>query len=240
MKETRMKKIILSLIFVAAMSSQINAQDNKGYIGFTMGPSIPLGDFASKDVNNDDAGWTNTGVMFDISFAYKLGGGNFGVTALLRGQANPTDAQALADEIANQFAGVNWTVESAGWAIGGFMFGGFGSFPISQKATFDTKAMIGFVSANSPNYTITGTGPGGTAWIKQESKAATSFAYLFGAGFKFDIGSKLHLLTNLDYLASNPEFRNIETTTSLGTRDRSTLSQNMGTLNLSIGIALKI
>lgn len=235
-----MKKVILSLILLTILSSQIKAQDEKGFIGISVGPSIPMGDLASKDANNDAAGWANTGAIFDISFAYKLGGGNFGITALLRGQANPTDAQALADEIANQFAGVNWTVESAGWGIGGLMFGGFGSFPISEKASFDTRAMIGFLSATSPEITITGTGPGGTAWIKQGSTAAYSFAYLLGAGFKFDVGRKLYLLTNIDYLGSNPEFRNVETTTSLGTRERSTWSQSMGTLNLSIGLALKI
>ncbi len=199
-----------------------------------------MGDLASKDANNDAAGWANSGAIFDISFAYKLGDGNFGVTALLRGQANPTDAQALADEIANQVAGVNWTVESTGWGIGGLMLGGFGSFPISEKASFDTRAMVGFLSATSPEITITGTVPGGTAWIKQGRTSASSFAYLLGAGFKFNVGRKLYLLTNLDYLGSNPEFRNVETTTSLGTRERSTWSQSMGTLNLSIGIALKI
>lgn len=236
----KMKKVILSLFFLTTISSQIKAQDEKGFIGVSIGPSIPMGDLASKDANNDAAGWANTGAIFDISFTYKLGKGNFGLTALLRGQSNLTDAQALVDEIANQYPGINWTVESGNWGVGGLMFGGFGSFPISEKASFDTRAMIGFLSATSPEITITGTDPGGTAWIKQESTAASSFAYLLGAGFKFDIGRKLYLLTNLDYLGLNPEFRNVETTTSLGTREKSTWGQSMGTINLSIGIALKI
>lgn len=235
-----MKKGILSLILLTLISLQIQAQDDKGFIGISVGTSIPKDDFASKDANNEAAGWANTGAIFDISFAYKLGGGNFGITALLRGQANPTDAQAFADEFANQFAGVNWTVESASWGMGGLMLGGFGSFPISESASFDTRAMIGFLSATSPEITVTGTVPGGTVWVKQGTKPASSFALLLGAGFKFDVGSRLHLLTNIDYLGSNPEFRNVETTTSFGTRERSTFSQSMGTLNLSIGLALKI
>jgi len=235
-----MKKIVFSLIALLTIVSQSYAQEKKGYIGISLGPSIPMGNLSSKDADNDAAGWANTGAIFDISFAYKLGGGNFGLTALLRGQANSTDAQALADEFANQYPGINWTVESGGWGIGGLMFGGFGSFPLSDKSSFDTRAMIGFLSASSPELTVTGTGPGGTAWIKQGSTAASSFAYLLGAGFKFDVGRKLYLLTNIDYLGSNPEFRNVETTTSLGTRERSSWSQSMGTLNLSIGLALKI
>ena len=181
-----------------------------------------------------------TGAIFDISFAYKLGGGNFGITALLRGQANPTDAQIVADELSNQVAGVHWTVESANWSIGGLMVGGFGSFPISEKASFDLRAMIGFLSSTSPEITITGTEPGFTAWGKQGSSTATSFSYLFGAGFKFDIGSKIYLLTNLDYLGSNPEFLRIELTASDGSRETGTWKQSLGTINLGVGIALKL
>jgi len=199
-----------------------------------------LGDLASKDADRDEAGWANTGAILDISFAYKLGSGNFGITALLRGQANPTDAQSLADELANQTSGVRWTVESASWGIGGFMFGGFGSFPISDRTSFDARAMLGYLSATSPEITITGSGSGGTAWAKQSRTATSSFAYLFGAGFKFELGKKLYLLTNIDYLGSNPEFRNVELTTSLGTREKNTWNQSMGTLNLSIGVAVKI
>lgn len=222
------------------IATQGYAQDQKGYIGISFGPSIPMGDLSSKNVDNDAAGWANTGAMFDFSFAWKLGEGNFGITALLRGQVNPTDAQGLADEIASQAPGVNWTVESDGWGIGGLMFGGFGSFPISEKTSFDTRAMIGFLSASSPDITITGTVPGAKVWIKQGSKSASSFAYLIGAGFKFDIGSKFYLLTNLDYLGSNPEFSNVETIASDGSRETDTWSQSMGTLNFSVGIALKL
>lgn len=235
-----MNKIIFSMMAFLIIASQSYGQDDKGYIGISLGPSIPMGDLSSKDADNEAAGWANTGAVFDISFVYRLGEGNFGITALLRGQANPTDAQGLADELANQVAGVNWTVESDGWGIGGLMFGGFGSFPLSEKATFDTRAMIGFLSASSPEITITGTGAGGTAWVKQGSTTATSFAYLVGAGFKFDINSKLYLLTNLDYLGSNPEFSNVELIASDGSRETDTWSQSMGTLNLSIGIAFKL
>ncbi len=235
-----MKKFVSSLVVLTTIVLHTQAQDAKGYIGFSLGPSIPMGDLASKDADNNAAGWAKTGAIFDISFGYKLGNGNFGISALLRGQTNPTDAQSLADELANQAAGVNWTVESAGWGIGGLMFGGFGSFPISEKSSFDTRAMIGFLSATSPEITLTASGPGGTFWFKQSSASTNSFAYLLGAGFKFDIGKKLYLLTNLDYLGSNPEFKNVETLSSDGTREKSTWSQSMGSINISAGLALKL
>lgn len=235
-----MKKILFGLIMLLSITTQSYAQDSKGYIGISFGPSIPMGDLASKDADNDEAGWAKTGALVDISFAYKLGKGNFGITALLRGQSNPIDAQALSDEFANEFPGVIWNVQSDNWGIGGLMFGGFGSFPLSEKSSFDTRAMIGFVNASSPGMTVTGTAPGGSIWVKQSSASAAAFAYLIGAGFKFEIGSKLYLLTNLDYLGSKPEFSNVETTTSDGDILTDTWSQRMGTLNFSLGIALKL
>ena len=235
-----MKKIVFSLIALMTIASLTFAQDKKGYVGISIGPSIPMGDFSSKDADNSAAGWANTGAIFDISLAHKLGGGNFGLTALLRGQVNPTDVEALVNEYANQYRGVDWTVESSGWGIGGIMLGGFGSFPLSEKTSFDTRALIGFLSTSCPEITVTGSGPGGTAWIKQNNTSATSFSYLVGVGFKFDIGSKLYLLTNLDYLGSKPEFSGVETTASDGSRNFDTWSQPLGTFNLSIGIAIKL
>lgn len=235
-----MKKIITTTIAVLIIASYSYAQDKKGFIGISLGPSIPIEDLASKDANNDAAGWAITGAIFDISFAYKLGEGNFGITALLRGQFNPIDVKALADELARQYPTVYWTVQSDGWGIGGLMFGGFGSFPVSEKATFDARAMIGFLSASSPEFTFTASGPGGTAWAKQSSATASSLAYLIGGSFKFDIGKKLYLLTNLDYLGSNPEFSNVETVASDGSRKTDTWSQSFGSINLGIGLAFKI
>lgn len=235
-----MKKTIIILMAVLAITTQGIAQNDKGYIGISLGPSIPLGDLASKNFDNDAAGWADLGAIVDFSFAYKLGEGNFGITALLRGQSNPIDAQALANELANQLPGVSWTVESESWGIGGLLFGGFGTFPVSDKAAFDIKAMIGFLNASSPELTFTASVPGAAIWVRQSSASATSFAYLLGAGFKFDIGERFYLLTNLDYLGSNPEFSNVQTTTSEGSGTTNTWSQTMGTLNLSIGIALKI
>lgn len=235
-----MKKIVFSLIMLLSLTTQSYAQETKGYIGISLGPSIPMGDLASKDIDNESAGWANTGALVDISFAYKLGKGNFGITALLRGYSNPTDAQAMANEFAKEFPGATWTVESDSWKIGGLMLGGFGSFPISEKSSFDTRVLIGFVNASSPALTVTENDAGSSIWVKQSSTSATSFAYLIGAGFKFEIGSKLYLLTNLDYLGSKPEFSNVETTSSGGNRTTDTWSQSIGTLNFTAGIALKL
>lgn len=234
-----MSNRILSLFFILTLALQVHAQHNKGYIGFTIGPSMPLSEFGSKDENNDDAGWANTGAVTEIMFAYKLGGGNFGITALLRGQAHPLDEDAIENAYTKQFQGINWRVESDVWTLGGLMVGGFGSFPISEKASFDARALIGLMNATSPEIKVNGSVSGGSAWIKQSRKEASSLSLLFGAGFKFDLSSRLCFLTNFDILQSVQEFNNIETTTSFGTRETNTRKQNMASFNLGLGLAYK-
>ncbi len=233
-----MKNFLITLAIALLTSSNSFSQD-KGYIGISLGPSIPIGEYASRDASNKSAGWATTGAIFDISFAYKLGQ-NFGVTGLLRGQANGIDNDAYASELSNQ-AGGNWTVDSKAWSIGGFMFGAYGSFPISDKVSFDTRAMIGFLSATSPELNVTLNGSGGLAWFKQSSVSATSFSYLIGGGFKFDVGNKICLLANLDYLGAKPEFRYVEVTSSAGgAPQKSTFSQGFGSINFGFGIGLRL
>lgn len=233
----KMKKILL-LIILSIFSYIYSYSQNKGSVGISLGPSIPIGGFASKDINNNSAGYAKTGALLDISLSYKLGK-YFGVSALLRGQTDNFDNASFGIDLANQ-TGSNWSVSSKPWSMGGLMLGGYGSFLVSQKVSFDIKALIGFLRVTSPEINTTLSGSGGSGWLKQNSVVSTSFSYILSGGFKLDIGKKTYLLTNLDYLASNPEFRNVEVVSSLGGAPQiSTFRQNIQTINFSLGIGLK-
>lgn len=234
-----MKKTTTTLLFILLITYYSFSQD-KGYVAISLGPSIPIGDFASTDLNNSSSGLAKTGAIFDITFAYKLGT-NMGLTAMLRGQSNPVDNQSLLDQLNREDPTISWRVDSKNWGIGGFMFGGYGSFAIATgKTSFEWRAMIGFLSASSPDLTLSGTQNGISAWAKLNSTTSTSFAYLIGAGFKFNVGAKICLLTNLDYMGSSAEFKNARTTNSAGTFSEETISQKFGTINFGIGIGLRL
>lgn len=235
-----MKRTITVMIALFALITSSYSQDEKGFIGISLGPSIPIGDFASKDVKNSSAGGADPGAIFNLSFSYKLGESNFGIAGLLHGQSNPFNSQVLIDNVFDQSAPVNLTVESENWEIGGLMLGGFGSFPITQKVSFDTRAMIGYLNASSPEFTITYSTNAQKGWIKTESASTYSLSYLVGAGFKFDVGKKIYLLTNVDYLSSNPEFTDVSIKSSDGNSQKKTIKQSINSINLSVGIALKL
>jgi len=233
-----MKKSILTTILLFFAFSYCIAQ-NKGHVSFSIGPSFPSGDFGSKDANNASAGFATTGVVLDLSFAYKLGN-NLGFTGMLRGQANSIDNNTFASELSRQIGG-SWTVESKPWSLGGLMAGLYGSFPLSEKVAIDTRAMLGFLNAASPEINISLDGSGGSAWVKQSSVTASSLSYLIGGGFKFDVGDKTCLLLNIDYLHSKPEFKNVTTTSSNGGAPiQSTYSLKMESVNIGFGIGLRL
>jgi len=233
-----MKKF--TLFTLISLFSIINcfAQD-KGYIAVSLGPSIPTGDFASKNPNYQPAGLANPGAIFDISFGYKFDK-NFGIAALIRGQANTIDGQVLAQELLRQNPGLSYTVDGGTWAIAGYMFGGYGSFPISEKISFESRIMFGFLTATSPDINVDAFTSGYSGWVKQSGTRSTAFAHLIGVGFKWDVGRRIALLANFDYLGAKPEFRNVITTSSAGTMEMNTFSQRFGTINFGIGVGYRL
>jgi len=233
-----MKKIILSLAAILVLSVSGFCQD-KGYIGLSLGSSTPMGDFASNNPNNNNSGYAKGGAIFDISFGYKLGK-YLGVAALLRGQANPTDAQAIADQIANANPGVSTVVSSKSWGVGGLMVGGYASVPISAKYSFEPRVLIGFLNATSPDITVTVSSGGNSAWIKEASASASAFSYLLGIGVKHDVGKRICLLANVDYLGAKPEFSNVVISNSYGASSIKTFSQSFGTFNVGVGIGYRL
>jgi hypothetical protein len=233
-----MHRNLLFSIFLVFVITQAYGQD-KGYIAISAGPSFPNGDFGSKDIDNESAGLANTGTIVDLTFAQKFGK-NLGLTVLLRGQANDIDAEPLLEELLAQYPTSFWTAEGNGWGIGGLMAGLYGSFPIGEgKLSFESRGMVGIVNATSPEITLTGFAGSQILWVKLNSATATDFAYLLGVGFKFNIGKRLGLFANFDYLGSSPEFEDVETTTSLGVYSTDTFTQTFGTVNVGIGIGYR-
>ena len=101
----------------------------KGYIGLSLGASIPVGDFADKSI-----GLALTGVHLNlVTFGY-LFSDNFGIEAAWFGAANPVDADGFDP-----------------WSYGGLMVGPLLSFPVAEKVDWDLKPMIGYAVTTIPN-----------------------------------------------------------------------------------------
>jgi hypothetical protein len=235
-----MQKLILSLIALGCQINMALSQEQKGTIGILIGPSIPVGDFGSKDYDNVFAGYALRGAAFEIAVDYKLGKGQWGVAATMRGQANSYDFIAYENELENRYSGVNWVVESDVWTIGGIMLGAFRDFPIDKSISFKPRLLLGFPSASSPNITRTAYGFGNSNWVKSNKAYSHNFGYLLGLGFKFDVNKKFSILANADNFGTLQEFQQVEILNSDGMRSFDTFLQPMNSINLTFGLAVKI
>lgn len=237
------KNVMLTsiLILLASIVFGQITEDRKGYIGISVGPAIPVGSFASRNTDNSKAGFASTGAIFDVSFAYKLKK-NIGLAALLRGQYNPVNVQPLADKMNSQISGASAYTNGNGWSSGGVMAGLYSAHPLNHKATFilELKTLAGFMNTTSPQIDMTISSPEGSGWVKQHSATATSFAYLFNAGLRFNTGKRIAFTLNADYSDYMLNFKNVQMTSSAGTQESNNMTQDIHTINISAGIVFRL
>lgn len=237
------KNVMLTgiFIFIASIVFGQITEDRKGYIGVSVGPSLPVGSFASNDIGNSKAGLATIGAIFDVSFAYKLKK-NFGLAALLRGQYNPVNVQPLVDEINREIAGARTYANGDGWSSGGLMAGIYSTYPLNQKATviLELKTLAGFMNTTSPQIDINIFSSEGSISMRQHSATATSFSYLVSAGMRLNAGKRIAFIISADYSDYTPNFKNVQTTTSTGVYENNNMKQGIEAINISAGIALRL
>lgn len=110
-------------------NKKTDSEKRKGFIGLSLGASVPVGDFA--DMSD---GLAETGLHLNlINFGY-LFSENFGISATWFGAANPIDAFDIDP-----------------WSYGGIMVGPLLSLPLTEKLELDFRPMIGYSVTTIPD-----------------------------------------------------------------------------------------
>jgi hypothetical protein len=248
-----MKKTILLFALKSLLLSHLFSQEKnerKGYSSIILGASIPTGNFKSENFYNNEAGYANGGILFDIAFAYNFHP-KLGVKSIMRGQANPLDAgtyaQDLADFLGEDYAAGSTTVsvQSSVYSLGGMLVGLNGSFPIEKNIKFEPYALIGLSTATLPSMMVESFYyQNKMNSIYQEQATTNSFSYIIGASAKLNLSEQICLLLNLDYYASKAEWNNVRVIT-VGHVSRTTevrnyrYEQKFSTINLSGGVGFR-
>ena len=115
------EKITKELARTDTRSSKLSGK-RKGYIGISMGASIPVGAYADPS-----DGAAKTGVQLNLANFGYLFTENIGVSAIWFGAAHPVSE-------------INYNP----WGFGGIMAGPLFSFPVSKNADWDFRPMIGY------------------------------------------------------------------------------------------------
>ena len=156
--------------------TDVYAQSEKNLPGLSGGAAFPMGDFASTGINNESAGYANTGIFYYISYVRFLNKG-FGITGMLRGQSNDLDIQQAVQKFDLDME-ASMTADSKPWKNWSILAGVYNSYPIGKanKAFFESRAMPGHKSATSTEINMKFTFPDGEGYalnVKESSETAS-------------------------------------------------------------------
>lgn len=131
---------LLLLCTLLSLPSMAQEPQRKGYIGISIGPSFPIGEFKEE-------AFANTGANLSlINFGY-LFNGRFGIAANWFGGAHVID-------------GSPFGISDGMWSYGGLLAGPLVSSRIGNHADFDARLQIGYSAANMDleGYKVDGVG----------------------------------------------------------------------------------
>lgn len=240
-----MKSNLRSLAAVSAFFLFItivsNAQEGDVYVGIAGGLSIPLSDYASTDFDNESSGFARNGGNFNIQFGYRFNE-YISLTGMLNGCVNRYDYVELQNWLTDQYAGAlpdtRWVVETKSWGQGGLMAGATGSLPLVTNRLFlEARILGGLLYAYSPAIYVTGVEDGEEdKTLNIEQSNAPSWVVDAGAGFRWNRTRNQYFMLYADYMTARPSFNNVRLNTNFGIERDDAFSQQMNTVNISIGI----
>ena len=221
--------LLTSVLFIS-LTTSFAQNSKKSSINILVGPSLPLGDFANKYIDNPNAGLAKTGVFLALEYDYQLSNDIY-LTGRVGGDIRGIDFAFGAP------TGSSLSMSTTSWKNAN-LFAGFSYMPkISNKLNFVVRAIGGYQYTSSPEVKINILGyfSGSST---QESVDSSSFGMLLGLGLSYNITSDIGLKTIVDYGHANPKFE--VSHVSSGIVNRASTSQSIDLINIGIGISFKL
>ncbi len=243
-----MKPFFLLIFFLVVIppSSYAQYESRKGYAGFSIGASLPMGDFSNNPSEGASAGFAKNGVALNLNFAYRIAS-NFGLTAMVLIQSNSLDETGYLNALnaSTNLAGTNvryTSVDADSWGMSGFQVGGFASIPLGTggKVILEPRAVVGILTAISPRIKVSYKEGFSNRWEERQIGAGIGFGYGLGGSFRFNVSDRIALLLNADYLKTNPKFIDVLINTSYGQDFVTSFQQKIEVVNVTLGFAFRI
>lgn len=234
--------LILGLVSFTCMLSaqQIHFQQEeekprRGYIGISLGASIPTGQFASSDYKEDYSGYAKTALSLQlINFGFTFGS-NIGIAGMWTGNTFKVNEDALL----NNLAVGGLSIEADPWSFGALMIGILISVP-ANKFNIDFRGMIGYAYTTAPEISISGYSDEGPFVLTQKSASSDAVAGDFGMGIRFHLSQLICLNLLFDYLACKPVFSSMLYSGEAGIYQPIQFEQPMNHFTITGGIGFKL
>lgn len=190
-----MKQVILIITMVitgmltSVAQKPAGQQQRKFFMALSTGPAIPVGAFASTDMNNTDgAGLAKTGINLNLSMGYTI---NEGYALMIQALYSK---HSLNDRMFHE-AGAS----SDHWQYYGMLIGPAMTVHAGKNVMVDFKTLGGVTRVNSPAVSYNN-----TLLVKEDW--ATAFTLQLGADLRYAFAKDLFLFVNADYSFMRPKF----------------------------------
>lgn len=208
-----MKKNLLLLLFLFVL---IRMQAQKKFApwsaGFSIGPSFPIGHFASKNFYSYEAGSAATGVSAELTGGYAFSR-SWGMALLVGGQDNAHNPIPYSRYFFTVPFTVPVTVTNAHfphWKIARILAGGVYAHSLSsrEKLFLQIRLLAGVLKTNVPGYSddvyVGRSGP--THIDVPEFHMSWTFSYQADAGLKWKLSGRTFLVANAGYSGAQPAY----------------------------------
>lgn len=231
-----MKKLIILLLFISQLS--FGQSSNRQFVGLSVGPSFPLDDFGKAVLDDSTSGFAKTGIALSFNYTYRIAH-NFGLQLIINYSGNSLDNVSYKDQLEAAHPDYGVSVESPrNWTSGGLFLGPYLRFPLTEKLSWDIRALVGYFGSYTPNVIIRTTkkddlNDKGEYYI--ERSRANNFGYLVGTGLKYRKDSYYILLFG-DYVSSTLKFKDATGWDWDKEPFKTSFSQNINYLTVTIGV----
>ena len=210
-------KLSWLLIVLFLMSTALQAQKQAPrYIGeLSLGPSMPVGQFADKayslgSSDKEPSGLATTGYAVNASVGYYV---KKSIGIMLTGgiSVNPQTVDPYEEYYKNTISSTSTAkVKAHSWKAAKIMAGGFYSKPLgsSSKCLFVTKLTAGVCKTAVPAYSYSvydQTGFPVMFGAVGKMQLPWAFCYQAGAGLQFKLNKMLHIVFDVSYFNAKPK-----------------------------------
>jgi hypothetical protein len=257
----------LTLFLMACCIAGSVCAQERSLITLSIGPSQPVGTFASQNGDGDGAGLARIGGVLDLSYQHRLHGGPLGLSAGVRTRLNPMNEDANLAWPKSMDTGYTYTVAKKSWEAGGIFVGAYYQRSLGSGLALEAGVSVGAVYAVLPTLSATAVrksvlyaGSEDYRTVNANKAHALAPSVLPRVGIRYPLTSHFSVALHAAFWYLRPTFKNITETVvstqglnvsgvynlsnSIGpvvseSRNRD-ITQDMYTVDLEAGLSLRL
>ena len=209
------------LIIASVLRPLDSLAQNRNAISFSGGYSIPIGEFASKQFSNPDAGLAGEGFFGQASYERKLASW-WGLRVAGSLNINKANSQPLIEQYSQFLPNpetYTWQTEVTKWRLGTVLAGPVGYVTLGGV---ELKGHLqgGMIFAQAPGLTLNGVSSTGQNTVDARVPVASTRAFGYGAGaaVRLRLTEYLRFQLMADWIGAKAELKDVPTYVKVGDR----------------------